>query len=269
MARPRSTYVCSECGGEQSRWLGRCPDCGACRDARRGGARIRRRAQRRVAAAAPRRASSCRSRRSRLERADAHAAPGIAELDRVLGGGLVPGLARAARRRAGRRQVEPDGRDARRDRRAARRCCSWPARSRPSRCGCAPSASARRPGVGVLAETELETVCATIEAEAPDVCVVDSVQTLWDEQLGSAPGLGLAGARGRRAPAAPGQGARHLHRPDRARDEGGRRRRARACSSTSSTSMLMFEGDAAALRCACCARRRTASARPTRSASSR
>jgi DNA repair protein RadA/Sms len=43
-------------------------------------------------------------------------------------------------------------------------------------------------GVGVLAETELETVCATIEATAPEVCVVDSIQTLWDEQLAAAPG---------------------------------------------------------------------------------
>ncbi len=40
----------------------------------------------------------------------------------------------------------------------------------------------------MLAETELDTVCATIEAEAPDVCVVDSVQSLWSEELGSAPG---------------------------------------------------------------------------------
>ena len=52
--------------------------------------------------------------------------------------------------------------------------------------------------VHVLAETELDAVCSTIEAEAPEVCVVDSVQTLWAEEIGVGAGLGGAGARGRR-----------------------------------------------------------------------
>jgi DNA repair protein RadA/Sms len=42
--------------------------------------------------------------------------------------------------------------------------------------------------VEILAETELETVCATLEAERPDVCVIDSVQTLYSGEVGSAPG---------------------------------------------------------------------------------
>jgi len=42
--------------------------------------------------------------------------------------------------------------------------------------------------VEILAETELETVCATLEQERPDVCVIDSVQTLYSSELGSAPG---------------------------------------------------------------------------------
>ena len=42
--------------------------------------------------------------------------------------------------------------------------------------------------VEILAETELETVCATLERERPDVCVIDSVQTLYAADLGSAPG---------------------------------------------------------------------------------
>ena len=42
--------------------------------------------------------------------------------------------------------------------------------------------------VGVVAETELATVCATLETERPDVCVIDSVQTLHASELGSAPG---------------------------------------------------------------------------------
>ena len=42
--------------------------------------------------------------------------------------------------------------------------------------------------VEILAETDLDVVCATLEAERPDVCVIDSVQTLHAPDLGSAPG---------------------------------------------------------------------------------
>src|SRR5207253_2840581 len=42
--------------------------------------------------------------------------------------------------------------------------------------------------VVILAETELDTVCATLERERPEVCVIDSVQTLYAAELGSAPG---------------------------------------------------------------------------------
>jgi DNA repair protein RadA/Sms len=42
--------------------------------------------------------------------------------------------------------------------------------------------------VEILAETELEVVCATLERERPAVCVIDSVQTLWSQEIGSAPG---------------------------------------------------------------------------------
>src|SRR5678810_558714 len=44
-----------------------------------------------------------------------------------------------------------------------------------------------RDRVEILAETELEVVCATLEQERPDVCVIDSVQTLYSSELGSAP----------------------------------------------------------------------------------
>src|SRR5256714_3293267 len=42
--------------------------------------------------------------------------------------------------------------------------------------------------VEILAETELDAVCATLERERPDVCVIDSIQTLYSAELGSAPG---------------------------------------------------------------------------------
>jgi DNA repair protein RadA/Sms len=42
--------------------------------------------------------------------------------------------------------------------------------------------------VEILAETELDVVCETLERERPAVCVIDSVQTLWSQEIGSAPG---------------------------------------------------------------------------------
>ena len=42
--------------------------------------------------------------------------------------------------------------------------------------------------VEILAETELDAVCATLERERPGVCVIDSVQTLYSSEIGSAPG---------------------------------------------------------------------------------
>jgi DNA repair protein RadA/Sms len=43
-------------------------------------------------------------------------------------------------------------------------------------------------GVEILAETDLDVVCETLERERPTVCVIDSVQTLWSPEVGSAPG---------------------------------------------------------------------------------
>ena len=62
--------------------------------------------------------------------------------------------------------------------------------------------------IPVIAETDLETVLATLERERPEVCVIDSVQTLHSMELSSAAGSVGAGARGRGRDHAGGQGAR-------------------------------------------------------------
>ena len=113
---------------------------------------------------------------------------GISELDRVLGGGLVPAslvlvggepgvgkstlllTALGAIARSGRRALLVTGEES-----AAQ------VSLRAARLGGADS-------VQILAETELDIVCATLDAERPDVCMIDSVQTLHASALGSAPG---------------------------------------------------------------------------------
>jgi DNA repair protein RadA/Sms len=112
---------------------------------------------------------------------------GVPELDRVLGGGLVPAslvlvggepgvgkstllLTALASMSGMRRALLITGEES-----AAQ------VKLRAERLGGAAN-------VEVLAETELEAVCATLERERPDVCVIDSVQTLYSSELGSAPG---------------------------------------------------------------------------------
>src|SRR5467141_3330838 len=114
-------------------------------------------------------------------------ATGVPELDRVLGGGLVPAslvlvggepgvgkstlllMALAAISRD-RRALLVTGEES-----------TAQVKLRAARLGGAEK-------VEILAETELETVCATLERERPDVCVIDSVQTLYSSEVGSAPG---------------------------------------------------------------------------------
>ena len=123
----------------------------------------------------------------RVEEA-ARLSTGVPELDRVLGGGLVPASlvllggepgvgkstlllsALGSVARSGRRALLVTGEES-----AAQ------VRLRAERLGGADD-------VSILAETELDAVCATLERETPAVCVIDSVQTLYASDLGSAPG---------------------------------------------------------------------------------
>jgi DNA repair protein RadA/Sms len=112
---------------------------------------------------------------------------GVAELDRVLGGGLVPAslvlvggepgvgkstlllMALAAISRD-RRALLVTGEESKAQ-----------VKLRATRLGGAEQ-------VEILAETDLDAICATLERERPDVCVIDSVQTLYSPDVGSAPG---------------------------------------------------------------------------------
>ena len=186
MLAARVRYVCSECGGAQPKWHGRCPSCEAwgtlSEEVVRAGPTKARSDLRSVAPP-----------RQPLALADVEAArhdrlaTGINELDRVLGGGLVPGslvlvggdpgvgkstlVTMALARLAAHSEVLlVCGEES-------------PAqvRMRAERIG-----GAGR--IGVVAETDLDAVCEVLVQTRPAVAVIDSVQTLWCSDLSSAPG---------------------------------------------------------------------------------
>jgi DNA repair protein RadA/Sms len=118
----------------------------------------------------------------------ARLATGVPELDRVLGGGLVPaslvllggepGVGKSTLLLSALGAVARSGCDAllvTGEESVAQ------VRLRAERLGGTDE-------VRILAETELDAVCATLEREKPAVCVIDSVQTLYAGELGSAPG---------------------------------------------------------------------------------
>jgi DNA repair protein RadA/Sms len=184
VARSATTFVCSDCGHQSPKWLGRCPGCGEWNSLHEEAARAPSPAARRRAAGAP--AVGLLGDVDVL--AAARLPTGVGELDRVLGGGIVPGSlvliggepgvgksslllqALAAIATAGGRTLLVCGEES-------------PAQVR---------LRAQRLGAGdairVLADTDLDAVCEAIVAEAPAVCVVDSVQTLRSADLQSAPG---------------------------------------------------------------------------------
>jgi DNA repair protein RadA/Sms len=172
-------HVCTECGTSTGRWLGRCPGCGEFGTM--------------VAEAPPPRAGAKRERRTPLrlvevEAEEAKRIPtGVAELDRVLGGGLVPAslVLLGGEPGIGKSTLLLNALGAiSRERRAllvTGEESVAQVKLRAERLGGCDD-------VEILAETELEAVCDTLETERPAVCVVDSVQTLWSSEIGSAPG---------------------------------------------------------------------------------
>jgi len=179
MAKPAVQYACTECGYASGRWFGKCPGCSAF------GTLVEEVVgQVRGAKAPP---------KPLLRLVDVSAeeaeriSTGVDELDRVLGGGLVPAslvlvggepgvgkstllLTALQAMSANHRTLLITGEES-----------IAQVKLRAERLGGAAN-------VEVLAETELDVVCETLQAERPDVCVIDSIQTLYAPELGSAPG---------------------------------------------------------------------------------
>jgi len=179
VARPAVQFACTECGYSAGRWFGKCPGCSSF------GTLVEEAVGQAGRAPAPPR-PVLRLVDVAVEEA-ARIPTGVAELDRVLGGGLVraslvlvggePGVGKSTLLLSALQAMS----------RTMRVLLVTGEESvaqvslRAARLGGAEA-------VEVLAETELDAVCATLETERPDVCVIDSVQTLYSAELGSAPG---------------------------------------------------------------------------------
>ena len=189
MAKPSKTiFVCQNCGSTSPRWQGKCPACGEWNTlaeetdvAGPPGTGLSRRSSGRVIVLEGLKGSTQEAPRF---------STGIGELDRVTGGGIVPGSAliiggepgigkstlllqlAAALARSGRRAVYFSGEEA-----AAQ------VRLRAARLGLDDAP------VALACETSLATILATLEAgPPPDLIVIDSIQTLWAEAIEAAPG---------------------------------------------------------------------------------
>src|SRR5437899_1980196 len=178
-AKPAVQYACTECGYSAGRWFGKCPGCNAF------GTLVEEVVGQVTRAGAPPK-PLLRLVDVQVEEA-ARIPTGVPELDRVLGGGLVraslvlvggePGVGKSTllltalqAMSAERRTLLITGEES-----------VAQVKLRAERLGGAAN-------VEILAETELDVVCETLQTERPEVCVIDSVQTLYSAELGSAPG---------------------------------------------------------------------------------
>src|SRR5450759_2804969 len=189
MPKTTITFVCTECGGESLRWAGQCPHCRAWNTLQEF--QIRKPAAGKVGSPAGRAQGALRSSRPggaqpvALIEISSEAAPrrplAWGELNRVLGGGIVPGslvlvggepgvgkstlLMHAAAQVAqrGDRVLYVSGEES-----------AQQIRMRAHRLGALES------GIFLLAENDLDVICDAISAEPPALVIIDSIQTVTD-----------------------------------------------------------------------------------------
>jgi len=184
MAKPTAQFTCTSCGGVHRKWSGRCDACGAWNSI----------VEEAPLSAGPKGAVG-RGKTIALSTLQTKEAPpprtlsGVAEFDRVLGGGLVPasailvggdpGIGKstlllqavAAFARRGLKCLYVSGEEA-----AAQ------VRMRASRLGLDDAP------VQLGAETNLRDILTTLDVERPDLVIIDSIQTMWLDNVASAPG---------------------------------------------------------------------------------
>jgi DNA repair protein RadA/Sms len=190
MAKDKTLFSCSDCGGTSPKWLGKCPHCGAWNTLVESVVSDSSASKNRYSERAGLAPASAVMALSAIEAQDMQRTPtGQDELDRVLGGGMVeggvvliggdPGIGKSTLllqaldglQRSGQDTLYVTGEES----------------------GAQVALRARRLGldhsqVNVLAETQLEKIIATLQAQSPQVAVIDSIQTVYSDQLTSAPG---------------------------------------------------------------------------------
>ena len=218
MSRGRA-FRCQECAAPHPKWVGRCPSCLAWNSLVEAPPV---RSRRRRGPGGPARRAA-RSRSGEVPAVEGAAVPtGLAELDRVLSGGLVRGLGHPPRRRAGHRQVHPAAPGGGgHGRRGAPARSTSPPRSRRRRSGRAPIASERSAdGLWVVATADVDGVVEQLGGGRWDLLVVDSVQAVPRAGPDVPAGLGRPGARLRPPPGRGGTGHRRGDDPRRPRHQG-------------------------------------------------
>lgn len=186
MAKSKTVFYCTACGNETPKWQGRCPACGAWNT-------MEEHIEKPVAAGKAKTAPVGMSRKaqklSELDTGDEiRFSTGMGELDRVLGGGAVagslvlvggaPGIGKSTLLLqicnslcAGRRVLYVSGEESERQ-----------LKLRAVRLGVAPDE------LYILSETRLSDILESVEEINPDILIVDSIQTLYNEENESSPG---------------------------------------------------------------------------------
>ena len=179
MAKVAVQYACTECGYAAGRWFGKCPGCSSF------GTLVEEVVGQVGKAKAP---PKPLLRLVDVAADEAARIPtGVPELDRVLGGGLVPaslvlvggepGVGKSTLLLSALGAISKE-----------RRALLVTGEESPAQVKLRAERLGGAADVAILPETELEGVCATLETVRPDVCVIDSIQTLYSAELGSAPG---------------------------------------------------------------------------------
>lgn len=180
--KQKTVYVCSECGGQTPKWAGKCPFCGEWNTL----------AEELVSTGHTASASARRAEVAAMDSIDTQAetrySTGIGELDRVLGGGIVPGglmliggdpgigkstllLQICGRLSEQFRVLYVSGEESARQ-----------IKLRAERL------SVGGKNVLLLCETDMDAILDTIRSEKPDIVIVDSIQTVSISELASSPG---------------------------------------------------------------------------------
>ncbi|KNG92407.1 DNA repair protein RadA [Pseudaestuariivita atlantica] len=187
MAKPTTSFVCASCGNVTSKWAGRCESCGEWNSISEEAPLSQGPSGKSLGAQRGR--SVALSDLGEAEAPPPRTMSGLAELDRVLGGGLVPASATlvggdpgigkstlllqaaAAFARSGIPTVYVSGEEA-----------SAQVRMRAARLGLMDAP------VRLAAETNLRNILTTLEAERPGLAIIDSIQTMWLDNVEAAPG---------------------------------------------------------------------------------